>query len=34
MYFLGKGQINAGAFLNQIKRLLAANNIDRAKKAV
>lgn len=32
MYFLGKGHINAGAFLDQIKRLLAANNIDRAKK--
>lgn len=32
MYFLGKGHINAGNFLDQIKRLLAANNIDRAKK--
>ncbi|MCP4447785.1 MAG: MotA/TolQ/ExbB proton channel family protein [Myxococcales bacterium] len=32
MYFLGKGHINAGAFLDQIKRLLATNNIDRAKK--
>lgn len=32
MYFLGKGHINAAAFLDQIKRLLAANNIDRAKK--
>lgn len=32
MYFLGKGHINASAFLDQIKRLLAANNIDRAKK--
>mgnify|MGYP001826991672 FL=1 len=32
LYFLGKGHINAGAFLDQIKRLLAANNIDRAKK--
>lgn len=32
MYFLGKGHINAGAFLDQIKRLLASNNIDRAKK--
>ncbi len=32
IYFLGRGQINAKAFLEQIKRLLAANNIDRAKK--
>jgi len=32
MYFLGKGHINAGAFLDQIKRLMAANNVDRAKK--
>jgi biopolymer transport protein ExbB/TolQ len=32
IYFLGRGQINAGAFLEQLKRLLAANNIDRAKK--
>src|SRR5687767_6375193 len=32
IYFLGRGHINAGAFLEQIKRLLAANNIDRAKK--
>jgi biopolymer transport protein ExbB/TolQ len=31
-YFLGRGHINAKAFLEQIKRLLAANNIDRAKK--
>jgi biopolymer transport protein ExbB/TolQ len=32
LYFLGRGHINAKAFLEQIKRLLAANNIDRAKK--
>jgi biopolymer transport protein ExbB/TolQ len=32
IYFLGRGHINAGAFLEQIKRLLAASNIDRAKK--
>jgi len=32
IYFLGRGHINARRFLEQIKRLLAANNIDRAKK--
>src|SRR5688500_19050247 len=32
IYFLGRGHINARAFLEQIKRLLAANNVDRAKK--
>lgn len=32
VYFLGRGHINAKAFFEQIKRLLAANNIDRAKK--
>jgi len=32
IYFLGRGQINAKAFFEQIKRLLAANNLDRAKK--
>lgn len=32
IYFLGRGHINAKAFLEQIKRLLAANNVDRAKK--
>lgn len=32
IYFLGRGHINASAFLEQIKRLLAANNVDRAKK--
>lgn len=32
IYFLGRGHLNAKAFLEQIRRLLAANNIDRAKK--
>src|SRR5262245_39463788 len=32
IYFLGRGHLNAKAFLQQLKRLLAANNIDRAKK--
>ena len=32
IYFLGRGHINASAFLEQIRRLLAANNVDRAKK--
>src|SRR5678815_3841504 len=32
IYFLGRGHITAKGFLEQIKRLLAANNIDRAKK--
>ncbi len=32
IYFLGRGHINAAAFLEQIKRLLAANNVDRARK--
>jgi biopolymer transport protein ExbB len=32
IYFLGRGHINSKAFLEQVKRLLAANNIDRAKK--
>jgi biopolymer transport protein ExbB len=32
IYFLGRGQINSKAFLEQIKRLLAAGNLDRAKK--
>jgi biopolymer transport protein ExbB len=32
IYFLGRGHINARAFLEQIKRLLAANNVDRARK--
>jgi biopolymer transport protein ExbB len=32
IYFLGRGHINSKGFLEQIKRLLAANNVDRAKK--
>ncbi len=32
IYFLGRGQINSRAFLEQIKRLLAAGNLDRARK--
>src|SRR5262245_47514334 len=32
IYFLIRGHINSKAFLEQIRRLLAANNIDRAKK--
>ena len=32
IYFLGRGHINAKAFLEQIRRLIAANNLDRAKK--
>ncbi|MFH0903267.1 MAG: MotA/TolQ/ExbB proton channel family protein, partial [Pseudomonadota bacterium] len=32
IYFLGRAQLNAKSFLEQIKRLLAANNIDRARK--
>ena len=32
IYFLGRGHLNAQAFLDQLKRLLAANNVDRAKK--
>jgi biopolymer transport protein ExbB len=32
IYFLGRGHINSKAFLEQIKRLIAANNVDRAKK--
>lgn len=32
IYFLGRGHINARAFLEQIRRLLASSNIDRAKK--
>src|SRR4029078_1290844 len=31
IYFLGRGHLNAKAFLEQIKRLLAANNVNRAK---
>lgn len=32
IYFLGRGHLNAKAFLEQIRKLLSANNIDRAKK--
>jgi biopolymer transport protein ExbB len=32
IYFLGRGHLNARAFLEQIRKLLSANNVDRAKK--
>ena len=32
VYFLGKGAVNAKAFLEQIRKLVAANNVDRAIK--
>lgn len=32
VYFLGRGHLNAKAFLEQLRKLLSANNIDRAKK--
>ena len=32
IFFLGKGGVNAPAFLEQIRKLVAANNIDRAVK--
>lgn len=32
LYFLGRGHLNAKAFLEQIRKLISANNIDRAKK--
>ena len=32
IFFLGKGSVNARAFLEQIRKLVAANNIDRAVK--
>lgn len=32
IYFLGRGHLNAKAFLEQIRKLISANNIDRAKK--
>ncbi len=32
IFFLGKGAVNARAFLDQIRKLVAANNIDRAIK--
>jgi biopolymer transport protein ExbB/TolQ len=32
IFFLGKGSVNAQAFLEQIRKLVAANNVDRAIK--
>ncbi|CAN5875801.1 MotA/TolQ/ExbB proton channel family protein [soil metagenome] len=32
IYFLGRGHLNAKAFLEQLRKLLSANNFDRAKK--
>src|SRR5436305_7693945 len=32
IFFLGKGSVNAKAFLDQIRKLVAANNVDRAVK--
>jgi biopolymer transport protein ExbB/TolQ len=32
IYFLGRGHINAKAFLEQIRRLLAQHDLDRARK--
>jgi biopolymer transport protein ExbB/TolQ len=32
IFFLGKGSVNAKAFLEQIRKLVAAGNIDRAVK--
>ena len=32
IYLLGKGSVNAKAFLDQIRKLVAANNVDRAIK--
>jgi biopolymer transport protein ExbB len=32
IYFLGKGAVNAKAFLDQIRKLVDANNVDRAIK--
>ena len=32
IFFLGKGSVNAKAFLEQIRKLVAANNVDRAIK--
>ncbi len=32
IFFLGKGSVNARAFLEQIKKLVDANNVDRAVK--
>jgi biopolymer transport protein ExbB len=32
VFFLGKGSVNARAFLEQIRKLVLANNVDRAVK--
>src|SRR5665811_1658949 len=32
IFFLGKGSVNAKAFLEQIRKLVMANNVDRAIK--
>lgn len=32
IFFVGKGSVNARAFLEQLRKLLAANNVDRAVK--
>src|SRR5437764_7352050 len=32
IYFLGLGHLNAKAYLEQLRTLLSANNVDRAKK--
>ena len=32
IFFLGKGSVNAKAFLEQIRKLVLANNVDRAVK--
>src|SRR6185503_1988913 len=32
IYFLGRGHLNAKAFLEQLRKLLSANNVDRANK--
>lgn len=32
IFFLGKGSVNARAFLEQIRKLVVANNVDRAVK--
>src|SRR6201991_1628470 len=32
IYFLGRGHLNAKAFLEQLPKRLSANNVDRAKK--
>ncbi len=32
IYFLGRGHLNAKAFLENLRKLLSANNVDRAKK--